>query len=97
MIKVTVEVEGTQTQVHSDSVGPLLPAQPRDTAVKPSVDVVAKAVATGAINAGTAPALDAVQDAAPLAASVAGGRGAALHLSATSAGPAPRHPVKVQP
>ena len=99
MVKVTVEIEGTEARLQSASTGSTPAAL---TAVAPSAgDVPAalatKAAASGANNAGPAPALNAVQPGAPIAASRFASAGDAAVSEATSAGAAPAHLFGGQP
>ncbi len=94
MVKVTVEVDGSQTQVQTAPSSAPAPYAQGDATGAPA-EVLAKAAATGAHNAGPAPSLDAVGAPGPVASSIAGpsGPGAA---EAASAGAVPDHLLRAQ-
>ena len=93
MVKITIEIDGTQTQV---SVPPGAPAAqlPADVMSAPA-EILAKAAATGAHNAGHAPSLGAVGVQGPVASSI-GGAANAAQVGAASAGAAPDFSLGVQ-
>jgi hypothetical protein len=91
MIKVTVEVDGSQTQVQTSAGNVPAAAAPPDTG-DAVASVIAKAAATGAISAGPAPAHGGARSAAPLASSIHGATAGAPAQVGISAGAAPEHP-----
>jgi hypothetical protein len=94
MVKVTIEIDGSQTQVQAAPSSAAAPYARGDATGAPA-EVLANAAATGAQSAGPAPSLDAVGAHGPVASSIAGPSGPAA-AEAASAGAVPDHLLRAQ-
>jgi hypothetical protein len=99
MVKVTIEIDGSQTQVQAAPSSAAAPYARGDATGAPA-EVLANAAAMGAQSAGPAPSLDTAGAHGPVASSIAGPSGpsgpAAAEGEAESAGAVPDHLLRAQ-
>jgi hypothetical protein len=96
MVKVTIEIDGSQTQAQAAPSSAAAPYARGDATGAPA-EVLANAAAMGAQSAGPAPSLDTAGAHGPVASSIAGPSGpAAAEGEAESAGAVPDHLLRAQ-